>query len=36
VVQGAEPELLAVADATCPPPAEAGVALVLERLGLTG
>jgi Cof subfamily protein (haloacid dehalogenase superfamily) len=36
VVEGAGPELLAVADATCPPPAAAGVALVLERLGLTG
>jgi Cof subfamily protein (haloacid dehalogenase superfamily) len=36
VVEGARPEVLAVADATCPPPSEAGVALVLERLGLTG
>jgi Cof subfamily protein (haloacid dehalogenase superfamily) len=35
-VEGAPEELLRVADAVCPPPAEAGVALVLERLGLTG
>jgi Cof subfamily protein (haloacid dehalogenase superfamily) len=34
-VEGAPEELLRVADAVCPPPAEAGVALVLERLGLT-
>jgi Cof subfamily protein (haloacid dehalogenase superfamily) len=34
-VEGARDEVLRVADAVCPPPAEAGVALVLERLGLT-
>ena len=33
-VEGAAPEVLSVVDATCPPPDEAGVALVLERLGL--
>jgi len=33
-VEGAPQSLLDVADATCPKPADAGVALVLERLGL--
>lgn len=33
-VEGAVPEVLSVVDATCPPPSEAGVAVVLERLGL--
>jgi Cof subfamily protein (haloacid dehalogenase superfamily) len=33
-VEGAAPEVLAVVDATCPPPSQAGVALVLQRLGL--
>jgi len=33
-VEGAAEEVLSVVDATCPPPGEAGVALVLERLGL--
>jgi Cof subfamily protein (haloacid dehalogenase superfamily) len=33
-VEGAPASLLAVADATCAPPAGAGVAAVLERLGL--
>ena len=35
-VRGAPDSLLANADAVCAPPAEAGVADVLERLGLTG
>jgi Cof subfamily protein (haloacid dehalogenase superfamily) len=35
-VEGATEEVLRVADAVCPQPAEAGVAAVLERLGLTG
>jgi Cof subfamily protein (haloacid dehalogenase superfamily) len=33
-VEGARAEVLAAADATCPPPSQAGVALVLQRLGL--
>ena len=33
-VEGAAAEVLGVADATCPPPSQAGVALVLQRLGL--
>jgi Cof subfamily protein (haloacid dehalogenase superfamily) len=35
-VEGAPESLLRVADAVCPKPAAAGVAQVLERLGLTG
>jgi hydroxymethylpyrimidine pyrophosphatase-like HAD family hydrolase len=35
-VEGAPESVLAIADAVCPPPAAAGVAAVLERLGLTG
>ncbi|HEV7678522.1 MAG TPA: HAD family hydrolase [Candidatus Dormibacteraeota bacterium] len=35
-VEGAPESLLQVADAICPKPADAGVAQVLERLGLTG
>ncbi|MHB8718865.1 MAG: HAD family hydrolase [Candidatus Dormibacteria bacterium] len=33
-IRGARPEVLAAADATCAPPAEAGVADVLARVGL--
>lgn len=36
VVEGAPPEVLRVADALCGPPQAAGVADVLEALGLTG
>jgi Cof subfamily protein (haloacid dehalogenase superfamily) len=36
VVEGAPESLLRVADATCPKPADAGLAQVLERLGLAG
>ena len=35
VVEGARPEVLAAADATCARPAEAGVADVLEHLGVS-
>ena len=35
-VRSARPEVLAAADATCPPPQEAGVADVLTHFGLTG
>jgi Cof subfamily protein (haloacid dehalogenase superfamily) len=33
-VEGAPDSVLSIADAVCPPPAQAGVAAVLERLGL--
>lgn len=36
VVRGARAEVLAAADATCAPPAEGGVADVLEHFGLVG